>query len=141
MSDGKKLVRLPDEADVPAQINIVPMIDVIFAILTYFVISSLFLTRSQGLPVNLPQAQTARKNTRPAQVTLTVDKAGKVFLNKQAISLEELETGVQKNVKPQRQLMVILNADEGVNHGRIVEVMDRVRRVKGDRLAIATRRE
>lgn len=141
MSDGKKLVRLPDEADVPAQINIVPMIDVIFAILTYFVISSLFLTRFQGLPVNLPQAQTARKNTRPAQVTLTVDKAGKVFLNKQAISLEELETGVQKNVKPQQQLMVILNADEGVNHGRIVEVMDRVRRVKGDRLAIATRRE
>ena len=55
--------------------------------------------------------------------------------------MEELETGVQKNVKPQQQLMVILNADEGVNHGRIVEVMDRVRRVKGARLAIATRRE
>ena len=66
MSDGKKLVRLPDEADVPAQINIVPMIDVIFAILTYSVMSILFSTRSQGLPVNLPQAQTARKNTRPA---------------------------------------------------------------------------
>ncbi|KST65983.1 ExbD/TolR family protein [Mastigocoleus testarum] len=134
-------MRLPDEADVPAQINIVPMIDVIFAILTFFVMSTLFLTRSEGLPVNLPQAQTARKNTRPAQVTLTVDKAGKVFLNKQAISLEELEAGVQKNVKPQQPLMVILNADEGVNHGQIVKVMDRVRRVKGARLAIATRRE
>ena len=134
-------MRLPDEADVPAQINIVPMIDVIFAILTFFVMSTLFLTKSEGLPVNLPQAQTARKNTRPAQVTLTVDKAGKVFLNKQAISLEELEAGVQKNIKPQQPLMVILNADEGVNHGQIVKVMDRVRRVKGARLAIATRRE
>ncbi|MEO0967857.1 MAG: biopolymer transporter ExbD [Cyanobacteria bacterium J06639_18] len=134
-------MRLPDEADVPAQINIVPMIDVIFAILTFFVMSTLFLTRSEGLPVNLPQAQTAKQNTRPAQVTLTVDKAGKVFLNKQAISLEELEAGVQKNVKPQQPLMVILNADEGVNHGQIVKVMDRVRRVKGARLAIATRRE
>ena len=72
---------------------------------------------------------------------MTVDKAGKVFLNKQAISLEELEAGVQKNVKPQQPLMVILNADEGVNHGQIVKVMDRVRRVKGARLAIATRRE
>lgn len=133
-------MRLPDEADVPAQINIVPMIDVIFAILTFFVMSTLFLTRSEGLPVNLPQAQTAKKSTRPAQVTLTVDKAGKVFLNKQAISLEALEAGVQKKVKPQQQLMVILNADEGVNHGRIVAVMDRVRRVKGARLAIATRK-
>ena len=134
-------MRLPDEADVPAQINIVPMIDVIFAILTFFVMSSLYLTRSQGLPVNLPQAQTARRNTRPAQVTLTVDKAGKVFLNKQAISLEELQVGVQKKVKPQQQLTVILNADEEVNHGQIVKVMDRVRRVEGARLAIATRRD
>ena len=133
-------MRLPDEADVPAQINIVPMIDVIFAILTFFVMSTLFLTRSEGLPVNLPQAQTAKKNTRPARVTLTVDKTGKVFLNKQAISLEGLEAGVQKKVKPQQQLMVVLNADEGVNHGRIVAVMDRVRRVKGARLAIATRK-
>ena len=131
-------MRLPDEADVPAQINIVPMIDVIFAILTFFVMSTLFLTRSEGLPVNLPQAQTAKKNTRPAQVTLTVDKEGKVFLNKQAINLEDLEAGVQKKLKPQQQLMVILNADEGVNHGRIVAIMDRVRRVKGARLAIAT---
>ncbi|MEO0970201.1 MAG: biopolymer transporter ExbD [Cyanobacteria bacterium J06639_18] len=133
-------MRLPDEADVPAQINIVPMIDVIFAILTFFVMSTLFLTRSEGLPVNLPQAQTAKKNTPPARVTLTVDKTGKVFLNKQAISLEALEAGVQKKVKPQQQLMVVLNADEGVNHGRIVAVMDRVRRVKGARLAIATRK-
>lgn len=134
-------MRLPDEADVPAQINIVPMIDVIFAILTFFVMSTLFLTRSEGLPVNLPQAQTAKKSTRPAQVTLTVDEAGKLFLNKQAISLEALEAGVQKRIKPEQQrLMVILNADEGVNHGRIVAVMDRVRRVKGARLAIATRK-
>ena len=134
-------MRLPDEADVPAQINIVPMIDVIFAILTFFVMSTLFLTRSEGLPVNLPQAQTAKRNTRPAQVTLTVDKAGKLFLNKEPISLEKLEAGVRQNLKPQQDLMVVLNADEGVNHGQIVAVMDRVRRVKGARLAIATRQE
>ena len=134
-------MRLPDEADVPAQINIVPMIDVIFAILTFFIMSTLFLTRSEGLPVNLPQAQTAKRNTRPAQVTLTVDKAGKLFLNKQPIALEKLEAGVRQNLKPQQDLMVVLNADEGVNHGQIVAVMDRVRRVKGARLAIATRQK
>ena len=134
-------MRLPDEADVPAQINIVPMIDVIFAILTFFVMSTLFLTRSEGLPVNLPQAQTAKRNTRPAQVTLTVDKAGKLFLNKEPISLEKLEAGVRQNLKPQQDLMVVLNADEEVNHGQIVAVMDRVRKVKGARLAIATRQE
>jgi biopolymer transport protein ExbD len=134
-------MRLQDEPDIPAQINIVPMIDVIFAILTFFVMSSLFLTRSEGLPVNLPQAQNAIKNTRPAEVTLTVDKTGNLFLNKQQIRLEELEAAVRQKVEPQQQLMVILNADEAVNHGQIVAVMDKVRRVKGASLAIATQRK
>ncbi len=134
-------MRLPDEADVPAQINIVPMIDVIFAILTFFVMSTLFLTRQEGLPVNLPQASSAKKATQPARVTLTVDKAGEIFLNKQPITLDNLEAGVKAKVKPEQPLMVVLNADEGVNHGKIVAVMDKVRLVKGASLAIATRRD
>lgn len=47
-------MRLPEEPDLPPRINIVPMIDVIFAILVFFMVSSLSLTRSEGLPVNLP---------------------------------------------------------------------------------------
>ncbi|MEO1375432.1 MAG: biopolymer transporter ExbD [Cyanobacteria bacterium J06635_10] len=134
-------MRLPDEADVPAQINIVPMIDVIFAILTFFVMSTLFLTRQEGLPVNLPQASSAKRATQPAKVTLTVDKAGKLFLNKEPITLDKLEAGVKAKVKPEQPLMVILNADEGVNHGKIVAVMDKVRLVKGAKLAIATKKK
>ncbi|MEM9926039.1 MAG: biopolymer transporter ExbD [Cyanobacteria bacterium P01_D01_bin.50] len=134
-------MRLPDEADAPAQINIVPMIDVIFAILTFFVMSTLFLTRQEGLPVNLPQASSAKKATEPAKVTLSVDKAGEIFLNKEPITLDKLEAGLKAKVKPERSLMVVLNADEGVNHGKIVEVMDKVRLVKGAKLAIATKKK
>ncbi|BAY86124.1 biopolymer transport protein ExbD/TolR [Calothrix parasitica NIES-267] len=134
-------MRLPDEPDAPAQINIVPMIDVIFAILTFFVMSTLFLTRQEGLPVNLPQASSAKKATQPAKVTLTVDKAGELFLNKQPITLDNLEAGVKAKVKPEQPLMVVLNADEGVNHGKIVAVMDKVRQVKGAKLAIATKKK
>lgn len=132
-------MRLQDEPDLPAQINIVPMIDVIFAILTFFIMSSLYLTRSEGLPVNLPQAATG-KTDRPAQVTVTINSTGEMFLNKQAVSLEQLEAGVRENVKPQQQLMVVLNADENVNHGQVVAVMDKVRRVEGVKLGIATRK-
>lgn len=57
-------MRLPEEPDLPPQINIVPMIDVIFAILTFFILSSLFLTRLEGIPVNLPKAGTA-ENKQP----------------------------------------------------------------------------
>ncbi|MBD2499997.1 ExbD/TolR family protein [Anabaena azotica] len=132
-------MRLQDEPDIPAQINIVPMIDVIFAILTFFIMSTLFLTRSEGLPVNLPKAATG-KTDRPAQVTVTINKTGEIFLNKEAISLEQLEAGVRQKIEPQQQLLVVLNADEGVNHGKVVAVMDKVRRVEGAKLGIATRK-
>ncbi|GAB1540993.1 hypothetical protein NUACC21_36620 [Scytonema sp. NUACC21] len=132
-------MRLQDEPDIPAQINIVPMIDVIFAILTFFIMSTLFLTRSQGLPVNLPKAATGQAE-RPAQFTVTINKAGQVFLDKQEIVLEQLESAVRQKVQPEQQVMVVLNADEGVNHGQVVAVMDRVRRVEGAKLAIATQK-
>ncbi|MGH8000380.1 MAG: ExbD/TolR family protein [Brasilonema sp.] len=132
-------MRLQDEPDLPAQINIVPMIDVIFAILTFFIMSTLFLTRSEGLPVNLPKAATGQSE-RPAQITVTINKNGQIFLDKQVINLEQLESSVRQKVQPQQPMMVVLNADQGVSHGQVVAVMDRVRRIEGAKLAIATQK-
>ncbi|MBW4631571.1 MAG: biopolymer transporter ExbD [Iphinoe sp. HA4291-MV1] len=132
-------MRLQDEPELPLTINVVPLIDVTFALLTFFIMSTLFLTRSQGLPVNLPKAATAQTE-RPAQVTVTINKSGQIFLDKQMISLEQLENGVRQKMQPQQQMMVVLNADEGVHHGQVVAAMDRVRRVEGAKLAIATQR-
>lgn len=132
-------MRLPDEAEIPAQINIVPMIDVIFAILTFFIMSTLFLTRSEGLSVNLPQAQTAQTQSS-SMITVTIDSQGKVFLNRQAVDLEELEAGIRRLANPSQEFLVVLNADRTVEHGIVVEVMDRLRQVKGTKLAIATQK-
>lgn len=133
-------MRLPDEPDIPAQINIVPMIDVVFAILTFFIISSLFLTRSEGLPVNLPKAATAQ-SSQPAKVTITVNAQGKISLNRQPIALNQLEKSIREKMEPNQDLMVILNADEAVNHGHVVKVMDQVRQIKGIKFAIAAQKK
>lgn len=133
-------MRLPDEPDIPAQINIVPMIDVIFAILTFFIVSSLFLSRSESLPVNLPQATTAQ-TAQPAKVTITVDAQGKISINRNPISLEQLEASIREKMQPNTDLMVVLNADQAVNHGQVVKVMDKVRRIKGVKFAIAAQKQ
>jgi biopolymer transport protein ExbD len=132
-------MRLPDEPDIPPQINIVPMIDVIFAILTFFIMSTLFLSRLEGLSVNLPKA-TSSQTQKSARVTLTIDKQGQIALNRQTIQLESLDSAVQALIQPNQEMVVVLNADEAVNHGRVVEVMDRLRPIKQVKLAIATRR-
>jgi biopolymer transport protein ExbD len=132
-------MRLPNEPDIPPQINIVPMIDVIFAILTFFIMSTLFLTRSEGLPVNVPGAATGEAQQQN-QIVVTINSAGDLFLDRQPIVLDDLETQTQALVASGESPLVVINADAVVEHGQVVAVMDRLRTIEGVRLAIATQR-
>lgn len=122
-----------------AEINIVPMIDIIFSILAYFIISTLYLTKSEGLPVNLPQASTAQQQPS-TEFTVTVQPDGNVFLNQDKIEASRLSAGLQNLIDPVNPALVILNADEAVNYGVVVEVIDQIRQVEGAKLAIAAKR-
>ncbi len=135
-------MRLPDESEseTPFQINIVPMIDVIFAILTFFIMSTLYLTRSEGLPVNLPKAATAETQLQ-APINVTINANGEIAVNRQPIALSEIENRVRSLVGSSTESLVIINADERVPHGQVVSVMDRLRQVQGVKLAIAAERQ
>ncbi|MBE9120392.1 biopolymer transporter ExbD [Tychonema sp. LEGE 07199] len=131
-------MRLPDEPDNIAQINIVPMIDVVFAILTFLIISSLSLSKSEGLPVNLPKASTSQAQEAPSKITITIEESGKLMVDKKSVNLDQIEGAVREVMGSNQTSLIILNADKGVNHGNVVEVMDRLRRIKGAKLGIAT---
>ncbi|MGB7441006.1 MAG: biopolymer transporter ExbD [Coleofasciculaceae cyanobacterium] len=133
-------MRLPDESENSFQINIVPMIDVIFSILAFFIISTLYLTSSEGLPVNLPSASTAQSQ-RSTELTVTIKSNGQLALNREPIELDALEAAVRSFVEPNSSTLVIINADQKVEHGRVVSVMDRLRRVDRAKLAIAARKQ
>ena len=132
-------MHLPEETDdVPLQINIVPMIDVIFAILTFFIISSLFLSRSEGLPVNLPQAKMGNVQQQSIPVVVTIDKYGNLALNRQSVKLNEIATKVRALISKQKEIVVGINADKSVSHGQVTAVMDELRSVSGVKIAIGT---
>lgn len=131
-------MRLPDEPETIAQINIVPMIDVVFAILTFLIVSSLSLSKSEGLPVNLPKASTSQVQDSPAKITVTIDANGKLMVDKKLVNLEQIESTVRQVMGSNQNSLIVLNADKSVNHGNVVEVMDRLRRIKGAKLGIAT---
>lgn len=132
-------MRLPDDSEAPFQINIVPMIDVLFCILAFFIVSSLSLIRSQGLPVNLPKAATAQSQLQ-AQIVVTVDVNGAIFLNRQPLELANLAEEVRALVGQNSQALVVINADARVAHGAVVSVIDRLNQVNGVKLAIAAQR-
>lgn len=122
------------------EINLVPMIDVIFSILAFFIISTLFLSRSQSLPVNLPSAQTAEPK-QTVQINITIEPDGDMFLNRQPIELAQLKSTLTEAIEPNSESLVIINADERVEHGQVVKVMDRLRQVPGAKMAIAATKE
>lgn len=130
-------MRLPDEPDLPPQIYLAPMIDVVFALLTFFIISTLYLTRSQGLPVSLPKAATAQSQNT-AQIVVSLDQKGNLALDKQPIKLGALSSQVRALLSRNRQAVVIINADQRVSHGRVITVMDQLRTIPNVRLGIAT---
>jgi biopolymer transport protein ExbD len=139
MKEEEKTMRIPDEPDLQGEINIIPMIDVIFSILAFFIISSLYLTRSEGLPVNLPSAQTAEVK-QTSQINITVEQDGDIFLDRQPIGLDSLIQSVDAKIPENETVLVVINADEAVSHGIVVQVMDRLRQVDGATLAIAAKK-
>ena len=129
-------MRLPEETDLPPRINIMPMIDVIFAILVFFMVSSLYLTRSEGLPVNLPQAKTAEVQ-KTQQVTVSLDRDGKLTLDSEPAQLAQLKTQIEELINSESTTIVVVNADKDVAHGDVVEVIDQLRQIPQVQLAIA----
>jgi biopolymer transport protein ExbD len=122
------------------EINILPMIDVIFSILACFMFSTLFLSRSQGLPVDLPSAQTTEPK-QSVQMNITIERDGKMFLDRQSIEMDDLKGALTQKIKPNSESVVVINADKKVEHGTVVKVMDRLRQVPGAKMAIAAESE
>jgi biopolymer transport protein ExbD len=129
----------PEEPEDEFELNIIPMIDVIFAILTFFIISSLYLTRSEALPVNLPKAASAEVQER-TRITVTVEESGDIALNRETIALDDLQSGVRELMDTTQESVIVINADEAVSHGQVIAVMDELRVIEGATLGIATER-
>ncbi|MFS8784276.1 MULTISPECIES: ExbD/TolR family protein [unclassified Synechococcus] len=136
-------MRIPEENFRAGEINIVPLIDVIFSILVFFVIASLVLTRSEALDVNLPDATTAEVRLQP-DVTVSVTAEGQIAVNQEKIAdISALIPAVERILaeKPaEGRRLVVINADLALSHGKVVEVMDTLQRVPNVSLAIAARR-
>jgi biopolymer transport protein ExbD len=123
------------------KIEIIPMIDTMFFLLVFFMLSSLALTRLNGLPVNLPRASAAPKQA-PTDLTITIDKHEQIYINKEPVTPENLaQKLVEKAGGPNVDLAnasVIINADLSVPHGLVVKCIDEARGVGITRFSIAT---
>ena len=119
------------------QINILPMIDVIFAILSFLIVSTLYLKRIDTIPVKLPEASSSIKQDKKF-ILISIDNKGDIFINKERIILKELKSKIQLTINDDSKIAV-LNADKDVSHGAVIKVLDSLRSIEGLKIAISAK--
>lgn len=131
-------MRIQRRSTKKARIEIIPMIDTIFFLLVFFMISTLSMSQYKGMPVNLPKAASGRQ--APAEsAAITIDKDDRLFLDKQPVDKSALGDLLRRHLLKNPELLVVINADDGVAHGRVVEVMDIARSADVVKMAIAVK--
>ena len=118
-------------------INILPMIDIIFAILSFFIISSLYLTKIDTIKVNLPKSSTAVREQNKPQI-ITIDNNENIYFNSREISLTNMSSIIRTNIENLEEPIVILRADTSVKHGFIVNLLDELRKIENLKIGIST---
>ena len=119
------------------KIDILPMIDIIFSILAFLIISSLYLTRVETIFVDLPKASNSIKQNNKF-VNISIDKSGNLFINKIRTELQDLKVKLV-NLTNENKNLVVLNADKNISHGYVISVLDVLRSIDGLKIGISTK--
>ncbi len=124
------------EAD-EGEINITPMLDVVFILLIFFIVTASFVKES-GIDVTKPNAQTAEQKER-ANILIAIDKNNQVWINRRVVDIRSVTANVQRLLAENPQSSVVIQADEKSFNGTFVRVMDGTKLAGVDNIAIAAR--
>ncbi|MCM8829554.1 MAG: biopolymer transporter ExbD [Candidatus Omnitrophica bacterium] len=121
---------------IKGDLNIAPLIDVVFLQLIYFMLTSSFIMQP-GIKINLPQATTSETITEK-EVLVSITKEGAIFYRDTPLTMEQLEKTLQNLVAVNPDRVLIIKGDRKAEHGVVVGVMDIARRTGISKIVIGT---
>ncbi|WP_373542012.1 biopolymer transporter ExbD [Chamaesiphon sp.] len=125
-------------SDQEPRIELVPLIDVIFCILTFFLLAGLQVAKQQAIGVDIPQAASGTPAAREL-LMVTLNDAGQLFVEQQPMLVPgQLVAAVRQYRQARPNSSIVLYASKLVTYNQVVEVLDALRTVAGDRVALAT---
>ncbi|MBE9225137.1 biopolymer transporter ExbD [Phormidium sp. LEGE 05292] len=127
-----------DNASDEARIELLPLIDVIFCILTFFLLAALGLTRQQAITVDLPQASNATTPQIASRLLVSINPYNQIYVENQLVTPEQLEQKLGEFNQKNPQGIMVLYASKTAFYNDVVQVLDKMQAVGGDRVALAT---
>ncbi|MBE8953440.1 MAG: biopolymer transporter ExbD [Quinella sp. 1Q7] len=119
-------------------VMIIPMIDIMLFLLVFFMISTIYMVQTNTLPVNLPQSTTAKQETRPNVVPITVMESGDVLFDKDTVPNQQLAEKVHKALEQDKDVIFVLRGDKAARYESVVAVLDLLKKSGAHRVSIAT---
>jgi len=136
-------MRLQSEQDEEPDINLTSLIDVVFLLLIFFMVSATF-ERQALLRVELPEATTAESESVPERIELIVTESGDYFVGDRMLAdtrSATLELALSEAFADRPELLLVIRADGRAEHRLVVRAMDAAARLGIERLTIATVRD
>ncbi|MEH2142273.1 ExbD/TolR family protein [Nostoc sp.] len=121
------------------QIQIIPLIDVVFCILTFFLLAALQFTRQQAINVDLPKASPSSVSgitSQSGSLIVTIDAVGNTYIEKQLVKREDLGARLKQFLQANPSAVVVLNASRTATYNYVIETLDLLRQVGGDRVSL-----
>jgi biopolymer transport protein ExbD len=110
-----------------ARIEIIPLIDIMFFLLASFMMVSLSQTTMKGMKVNLPTGASGQTQSKKDYVSLSVDKDGYYYFDKQRIALEEILPRLQQVYRTNPEAKIFIRGDREAVHGNVTRMLDQIR--------------
>lgn len=132
------MIEFDEHTSERADIDLTPMIDVVFLLLIFFLLTSIFSKPS--IPMDLPEAETARTDAEP-DISVIIKKEGDILLNGQNIQLSDLFRELLVFYKNNGSKDITIVSDKTVTFGRVVEVMDAAKLAGIENISIVTEKK
>jgi biopolymer transport protein TolR len=119
-----------------SQINVTPLVDVMLVILIIFMVAAPMI--QEGIDVNLPKVEASAIKADKEPLILTIDKQGRIRINKNRIKLSDLEKKLKAISSRKKVEMILLKADKDVSYGYVVKTITKVRKAGIQKIGMVT---
>lgn len=124
-----------DDLESIAEINVVPLVDIILVVLIIFMISAPMIMKP-ALPVELPKASSG-DSIKDKNIVITIQQDGSTYLEDKKLDESQLKLIIQQKLTINPELMVMISADQASQHGAVVRVMDAIKSLGVKKLGIS----
>ena len=126
--------RLLQEQD-DTEVNLTPMLDVVFIMLIFFIVTASFVKES-GIDVSRPDAATAERKER-GNILVAISESGQIWIDKRHVDIRAVRANIERMAAENPQGGVVIQADENSKNGILVQVMDAARLAGVEQVSIA----